>query len=83
MMKVNNTIRKNIIFPIDLISRFEIENKKLGIDFSNFVRDAINEKLKRLEKERLEKELADGYLANADLDRATCEEFKFVDGENI
>jgi hypothetical protein len=83
MMKVNNTIRKNIIFPVDLISRFEKEKKKSGIDFSHFVRDAIDEKLKRIEKERLEKELKEGYQANAELDRATCEEFKFVDGENI
>jgi hypothetical protein len=83
MMKVNNSIRKNIIFPIDLISRFKKENRRLGVDFSNFVRDAIDEKLKRIEKERLEKELKEGYQANADLDRATCEEFKFVDGENI
>jgi len=82
-MKVNNTIRKNIIFPTDLISRFENENRKLGVDFSNFVREAIDEKLKRIEKERLDKELEQGYLANADLDRATCEEFKFVDSENI
>ena len=82
-MKTNNTIRKNIIFPIDLISRFETVNKILRIDFSNFVRDAIEEKLKRIEKERIEKELKEGYLANSDLDRATCEEFKFFDGENI
>ena len=82
-MKVNGTIRKNIIFPIEIISRFEEENKKLNIDFSNFVRDAINEKLKKMEKLRLEKELEAGYLANADLDRATCKDFKFVDAENI
>jgi hypothetical protein len=82
-MKVNKNIRKNIIFPIDLISRFESENKITGIDFSKFVRDAIDEKLKRIEKERLEKELKEGYLANADLDRTTCEEFKYIDGENI
>lgn len=82
-MKEHKAVRKNIIFPIDLMSRFETENKKLGIDFSNFVRDAMDDKLKRIEKERLEKELEEGYLANADLDRATCEEFKFVDGENI
>ena len=82
-MKLNNTIRKNIIFPIDLISRFEKENRKLGVDFSNFVRDAIDEKLNRIEKERLENELREGYLANADLDRTTCEDFKFVDGENV
>ena len=53
-MKVNNTIRKNIIFPIDLISRFETLNKILRIDFSSFVRDAIEEKLKRIEKEWVE-----------------------------
>ena len=82
-MKVNGTIRKNIIFPIEIISRFEEENKKLNIDFSNFVRDAINEKLKKMEKLRLEKELEAGYLANADLDRDTCKDFKFVDAENI
>ena len=82
-MKVNGTIRKNIIFPIDIISRFEEENKKMNIDFSNFVRDAINEKLKRMEKLRLEKELEAGYLANADLDRETCKDFKFIDTENI
>ena len=82
-MKINGTIRKNIIFPIDIISRFEEENKKLNIDFSSFVRDAINEKLKRMEKLRLEKELEAGYLANADLDRETCKDFKFIDTENI
>jgi len=36
-----------------------------------------------MEKLRLEKELEAGYLANADLDRATCKDFKFVDAENI
>jgi len=82
-MKIDGTIRKNIIFPIDIISRFEEENKKLNIDFSSFVRDAINEKLKKMEKLRLEKELEAGYLANAELDRETCKDFKFIDTENI
>ena len=68
---------------MDLISRFEKEKRKSGVDFSHFVRDAIDEKLKRIENERLEKELKEGYQANEELDRATCEEFKFVDGENI
>ena len=82
-MKIDGTIRKNIIFPIDIISRFEEENKKLNIDFSSFVRDAINEKLEKMEKLRLEKELEAGYLANAELDRETCKDFKFIDAENI
>jgi hypothetical protein len=27
--------------------------------------------------------LKEGYRANAELDRVTCKEFRFVDGENI
>lgn len=82
-MKNAKSIRKNIIFPVTLISRFNAINGELGMDFSAFVRVAIEEKIKQLEKTKLDKELAEGYAANADLDRTTCEEFKFVDGENI
>ena len=82
-MKITKTVRKNIIFPEDLISRFNAINGDLGMDFSTFVRKSVEEKIKQQENLKLQKELAEGYTANADLDRATCEEFKFVDGENI
>lgn len=32
-------------------------------------------------QEKLEKELAGGYIANAELDLKTCDDFKYVDGE--
>lgn len=32
-----------------------------------------------MEKDRLEKESEEGYLANTDLDRTTSEDFKFSD----
>ena len=82
-MQKSRTIRKNIIFPEKLISRFNAVNGESGIDFSTFVRTALEEKIKHLEKLKLEKELAEGYAANANLDRATCDDFRFVDGENI
>ena len=82
-MQKSRTIRKNIIFPEKLIARFNAVNGESGIDFSTFVRTALEEKIKHLEKLKLEKELAEGYAANANLDRATCDDFRFVDGENI
>ena len=82
-MQNSKNVRKNIIFPEKLISRFNAVNAELGMDFSTFVRTALEEKIKHLEKLKLEKELAEGYAANANLDHATCDDFKFVDGENI
>jgi len=82
-MQNSKKVRKNIIFPEKLISRFNAVNAELGMDFSTFVRTDLEEKIKHLEKLKLEKELAEGYAANANLDRATCDDFKFVDGENI
>lgn len=77
------TVRKNINFPFELIAKISILSKELNTDFSKFVREATEERLERIEKEILEKELAEGYKANAKLDLETCEDFKHVDSENI
>lgn len=82
-MKSAKTIRKNIIFLEDLILRFNAVNGELGTDFSTFVRESMEEKIKQLEKLKLQKELAEGYAANVGLDRTTCDDFRFVDGEDI
>ncbi|GAI25335.1 unnamed protein product, partial [marine sediment metagenome] len=39
--------------------------------------------LGKIEQEKLEMELAEGYKAKAKLNLKICEDFKFVDGENI
>lgn len=82
-MQNSKTVRKNIIFPEKLISRFNAVNGESGMNFSTFVRIAMEEKIEHLEKLKLEKKLAEGYAANANLDRVTCNDFKFVNGENI
>ena len=58
-MQNSKTVRKNIIFPEKLISRFNVVNGELGVNFSTFVRIAIEEKIEHLEKLKLEKELAE------------------------
>jgi hypothetical protein len=39
--------------------------------------------LKALKRLQLERELAEGYAANAALDRRICGDFAYVDAENI
>jgi len=74
-------IRKQIIFNSEIAEKIEKYSTSLNEDFSKFIREASRERIERIEKERLEKELAEGYAANADLDLKTCDDFKHVDGE--
>ncbi len=48
---------------------------------SEFVREAMERHLKAIERRKLERELKEGYLANASLGDQIHEEFEFVDAE--
>jgi len=77
------TVRKNVNFPSGIIERISLLSGELNTNFSSFIRDATEERIEKIEQERLEIELAEGYKANAKLDKETCDDFKFVDSENI
>ena len=49
--------RKNFILPADLAGRAEEIAQSLGIDFSQFTREAIRQFIERIERESLEKQL--------------------------
>jgi metal-responsive CopG/Arc/MetJ family transcriptional regulator len=53
-----------------------------GMKLSQFIREAVDEYIAKIEREKLEKELKQGYLAKAKLNIKTCQEFEPVDGEN-
>jgi metal-responsive CopG/Arc/MetJ family transcriptional regulator len=53
-----------------------------GMKLSQFIREAVDEYIAKIEREKLEKELKQGYLAKAELNVKTCQEFEPVDGEN-
>ena len=82
-MSDKKTIRKNINFPYEVVAKINHFVKEQRTDFSKFVRDAAEERIKKLEKEKLERELIEGYKANAELDKRTCDDFKYIDSENI
>ncbi len=77
--------RKRVIveFPEQLLRRAEQAAVTLGANRSELIRRSVEELLARLEKQQLERELAEGYQAESELNRKICAEFAYVDGENI
>ena len=74
--------RKIIVeFPATLYTATEKATSELSINRSTLIRCAVQEYLDRLRVQELEKELAEGYLANASQARETAEAFSHVDSE--
>lgn len=76
-------IRVNILLPDKLKEEVKKISKKQNTNFSYFVREATKEHLNRVKKEILEKELIEQCKETAKLNLEICEEFKYVDGENL
>ncbi|MBU4350551.1 hypothetical protein KJ830_09185 [bacterium] len=81
MSRIN--IRKNVCFPDYLLKETQEITNKLGTNFSSFVRKAMEEYIEKVKIEILKKELIEQCQNTAQLNLETCEDFKFVDGENI
>jgi len=53
-----------------------------GMKLSQFIREAVDEFITKIEQEKLEEQLKQAYLAKAKLNIKTCQEFEPIDGEN-
>lgn len=76
-------VKVNICLPIELKEEVKKISKEQKTNFSYFVREATREHLNRIKKEKLKKELIDQCKETAKLNLEICDEFKYVDGENI
>lgn len=76
-------IRVNILLPDKLKEEVKKISKEQNTNFSYFVREATKEHLNRVKKEILEKELIEQCKETAKLNLEICDEFKYVDGENL
>lgn len=76
-------IRVNILLPDKLKEEVKKISKEQNTNFSCFVREATEEHLNRVKKEILKKELIEQCEETARLNLEVCEEFKYVDGENL
>jgi metal-responsive CopG/Arc/MetJ family transcriptional regulator len=76
------TGRKVIVeLPASLYAETEKATTQLSISRSVLIRSALQEYLDKWRREELEKELAEGYIANASQARETAEAFVHVDAE--
>jgi len=76
-------VKVNICLPNELREEVKKISKKQKTNFSYFVREATKEHLNRIKKEILKKELIDQCKETAKLNLEICDEFKYVDGEDI
>ncbi len=53
-----------------------------GMKLSQFIREAVDDYIAKIEREKVEEQLKQGYLAKAKLNIKTCQEFEPIDGEN-
>ena len=69
--------------PVPVLEKAEEEAARLKITRSDIVRKALESYVKSISEARLKRELKEGYIANAELAKKVCEEWKFVDAENL
>ena len=82
--KASASSRKVIVeFPAALYEETQRAVKELSVKRSVLIRDAVHEYLRRLQRQKLARELAEGYRANAELNQRISEEFRHVDAENL
>jgi metal-responsive CopG/Arc/MetJ family transcriptional regulator len=79
-----SSTRKIIVdFPDALYLETQKAVQELSMKRSAFIREAVREHLHRLARRKLERELAEGYRANAALNRQISEDFIHVDADNL
>jgi metal-responsive CopG/Arc/MetJ family transcriptional regulator len=76
--------RKIIVeFPHALYEKTQKAAEELSVTRSGLIREAVHQYLGRIERQKLARELAEGYRANADLNQKLSEEFAHVDADNL
>jgi predicted DNA-binding protein len=71
--------RVNAFIPAELDERIVFFEQYLNHTRTDIIRKALEEYLARLEEEMIQKELEEGYKANADYYRRTNKEWQFAD----
>ena len=69
--------------PAPLFEGAERATRELSISRSDLIRQAVQQFIETLHRDRLARELAEGYQANAKLDRRIAAEFAAVDYETF
>lgn len=76
------TVKRIVVdFPTPLLARAERAVAELATNRSELIRMAVEQYLELLQKAKLERELAEGYMANAAQARQASEELASMDAD--
>jgi predicted DNA-binding protein len=79
-----SSTRKILIeFPEELLERAQVLADEQATDRSKLIRTAVEKYVRLVERQRLERELAEAYQANSKLALEITREFSAVDGESF
>ncbi len=73
--------RKNFLLPVELEERINRVSRRLRKDFSQLTREALQQYVEKIEQENLERELAEGYSANAARIKAVNQDWESADAD--
>ena len=75
------SVKKNIVFPLELVDQASAISRELNIGFSELIREALWERIKKINKERIAKGLEDEARANNDFYRSMRKDWQEIDIE--
>lgn len=79
--RAGQPIKVAIDFPAPLFRETEQAAHELSMNRSQLVRSAVEMFLRRRNRERLERAIAESFQANRELDRRLVDEFRYVDAD--
>lgn len=79
----NKDVRLQVALPRELKEKLRRMAVGKGKKISVLVRESIEEKVLELERQQFEEKMREAYLALADENVRTVEEFRYSDAENL
>ena len=76
-------VRINIQLPAEIKDRLSKASTREGKNVSTLVRESIEEKLMRLDKQDIDARMKAAYQDLAEENISICDDFKFSDAENL
>ena len=75
-------IRRNVCLPDELVKETKKASEELNIDFSKFVRKAIEVYLSIVKRQKIAEEIRESAIANKDFYDRLADDYKYIDREN-
>lgn len=77
----NESIKRNFLLPLSLSKQVEATGEKLGLNFSQVVRKALEDFINKVEKEKLAKEMIEACKYYSAVDEEIAADWKEAEGK--